>query len=573
MKKLSALPRIPILAVILVAAMCLSSVFIPLSGAAWRQTLGIFGSISANPDLVAPDLNCTYPVMYWHDHPESWPVNLVSLGGVVYSQEQALPFLGITGDSPLLYMLRAQMLAARLNVSQGADPSIANPLIEEADLVLELSATAEAQQSLEMQHIALLAEALAYYNNGLAGPGLCPDPTPTATPIPTADSNTCTYPLSYWEANFESWSLDQIETGGIVYAPSDALNILKVDPVEDVILQLIQQLVATRLNLAAGADLGEWRASVDLSDNWLRQHPLGSPLSAGEQGEGLTFVTILEGIQSGAIGPGACPEASQLPESIATLVPTDTPTASPTETSRPSETPKPSDTPTPTLETTATATHTPTPTQSITPTHTITPTIVLTERATLTPTLTPTDEPPEEGCTYTQDFWVTHPEAWPEGDVLIAGERVENADLLALLQLSDETDVGLQLVQQLIVARLNQMQGADLSSVEEAILAADGWLSEHLLGSDLEENERNEAIALADHLEDYNHGKSGPGSCPVDPVADTPTPIATITSQEDAASTSLPEVTPTPTTSQISETPTEAATGDETPAPSSDPYP
>jgi len=325
MKKLSALPRFPILAVILVAAMCSSSVFIPLSGAAWRQTLGIFGRISADLNLGVPDLNCTYPVIYWHDHPEAWLVNLVSLGGVVYSQEQALPFLGITDDSPLLDILRAQLLAARLNVLQGADPSIANPLIEEADLVLELSATAEAQQSLDMEHIALLAEALVYYNNGLAGPGLCPDPTPTATPIPTADPDNCTYPLAYWEVNFENWPLDQIEVGGIVYVASDALNILRVDPGEDVILQLIRQLIVARLNLAVGADLGEWRASVDLSDGWLRQHPLGSPLSAEEQEEGLTFVTILESIQSGKIGPGTCPGVSQPPESTSTPVPTATP--------------------------------------------------------------------------------------------------------------------------------------------------------------------------------------------------------------------------------------------------------
>ena len=527
MKALQALRRFPLLALLLAAVLLSSSVFIPLSGAAWRQTLGISGNISANADLWEQGQDCTQPLEYWRDHPDAWPASLVSLGGVVYSQEQALNFLEINEDSPILETLKGQLLVARLNVLQGADGSIANPLIEEADLVLELSATAEGLASLELEHVALLSEALAYYNTGLAGPGQCPDPTPTATPVPTAGASTCTLPLLYWVAHPDSWSLEEIEAGGIIYPASEAADLLRVAPQEEISLQLRQQIIAAQLNLAAGADLGEWLAMVQFADDWLRQHPPGTPLNPDEMEDGRNFVTTLNGLLAGRIGPGACPEAipllSATPTSLPTSTPTLTPTATPTR--RPSDTPQPSPTP----QSTAT----------LTETLSITPTLALSATA----TRTPTGEPALEDCTSPLAFWVDYPDDWPAGQILIAGERVQRQDALDLLQLRDASDVRLLLVQQLIVTHLNLLQGADPSDAAQAILAADAWLVAHPAGSDLDEGARSQAMALTELLQEYNNGETGPGACPEDRPSRTPT--ATRTPREEPWPTPPPEETST----------------------------
>jgi hypothetical protein len=69
---------------------------------------------------------------YWVNHPEAWPVESITLGGVEYSKTQALAFLGASGKDKSLTMF-SSLVSAKLNVLAGNDSSCVATTIEAAD--------------------------------------------------------------------------------------------------------------------------------------------------------------------------------------------------------------------------------------------------------------------------------------------------------------------------------------------------------------------------------------------------------------------------------------------------------
>jgi hypothetical protein len=69
---------------------------------------------------------------YWKNHPEAWPATVVTLGGVAYSQAQALAFMDTPGKDKTLTMF-SSLLSAKLNVLAGNDSSCVASTIEAAD--------------------------------------------------------------------------------------------------------------------------------------------------------------------------------------------------------------------------------------------------------------------------------------------------------------------------------------------------------------------------------------------------------------------------------------------------------
>jgi hypothetical protein len=69
---------------------------------------------------------------YWKNHPEAWPAAGITVGGVEYSQAQALAFLDTPGKDKSLTMF-SSLVSAKLNVLSGNDPSCVASTIEAAD--------------------------------------------------------------------------------------------------------------------------------------------------------------------------------------------------------------------------------------------------------------------------------------------------------------------------------------------------------------------------------------------------------------------------------------------------------
>lgn len=124
-------------------------------------------------------------------------------------------------------------------------------------------------------------------------------------------------------------------------------------------------------------------------------------------------------------------------------------------------------------------------------------------------------EPADEGCTLTPGFWMTHPEAWPEGFSLTYGGTTYDADaLMAILWTPAKGDASVILARHLIAAELNLANGA---SPAADLQAARDWMDANTSTLPAEISPRTAkgraATKLADGLAGYNEGATGPGHC------------------------------------------------------------
>jgi hypothetical protein len=78
---------------------------------------------------------CNYTPGFWKNHEEDWPVMELCVGGVTYGQEALLEIMDtpVRGDATII--LAYHLIAAKLNVLSGSDPSI-NGAIADADALL-----------------------------------------------------------------------------------------------------------------------------------------------------------------------------------------------------------------------------------------------------------------------------------------------------------------------------------------------------------------------------------------------------------------------------------------------------
>lgn len=117
------------------------------------------------------------------------------------------------------------------------------------------------------------------------------------------------------------------------------------------------------------------------------------------------------------------------------------------------------------------------------------------------------------GCTLTQGFWKTHPEAWPVPIMIVGGNEYTQEQLIDLLATPPRGDATYILAKQLIAAELNVMNGADSSGVAGLISEAESWLIAQGLGSWPTGDARATGIQLAAQLDDFNNGLSGVPHC------------------------------------------------------------
>ncbi len=156
----------------------------------------------------SPSAGCTLTQGFWKNHPQAWPVDSILLGGVTTTQAQAIAILEALPRGDATYILAHQLIAAKLNVFNGADPSAVEQALDDADSWLGAHPLGSDPSNPDRAQGVALAEILDSYNNGLIGPGHCDDndcddddcdddcddddcddgviaPTPTSTPTQT----------------------------------------------------------------------------------------------------------------------------------------------------------------------------------------------------------------------------------------------------------------------------------------------------------------------------------------------------------------------------------------------------
>ena len=136
-----------------------------------------------------PGGGCVRGQGFWKNHPDQWPVTELQLGNVTYTQEQLLSILHQPVRGNGLVLLAHQLIAAKLNVANGADASCIQQTIADADaLIGNLVVPPVGDGYLRPRDVSDLASTLGEYNEGRLCAPSCDEhhPSPTVTPTPRA---------------------------------------------------------------------------------------------------------------------------------------------------------------------------------------------------------------------------------------------------------------------------------------------------------------------------------------------------------------------------------------------------
>lgn len=114
------------------------------------------------------------------------------------------------------------------------------------------------------------------------------------------------------------------------------------------------------------------------------------------------------------------------------------------------------------------------------------------------------DDDAADGCTLTQGYWKNH-QPWPIADAGLCGASWDD-----ILHTPPKGDAWYIVAHQWIAATLNVASGAAVTpEVQAALDAAEGYLAD----CEISKDEKADALAASELLDDYNNGAVGPGHC------------------------------------------------------------
>jgi hypothetical protein len=123
--------------------------------------------------------NCTFTQGYWKNHPNAWPAGCLpmTLGSNSYTQAQLLQILNEPVNGNGAISLAHQLIAAKLNVCQGAVAGTTGSCMTAADALLSGCGANKIPPiggcSLDPGATATSTECMDDFNNGVSGPGHC----------------------------------------------------------------------------------------------------------------------------------------------------------------------------------------------------------------------------------------------------------------------------------------------------------------------------------------------------------------------------------------------------------------
>lgn len=127
------------------------------------------------PALAAsvPENNCTYPLEFWRSKPTDWPEH-VTVGEVTYSREEMREIFMVADEDPAIDLLK-HLYTTFLNILHGADMTSVEEVILDANTWLSLNPPGSPLSEFNQRRGVELVSLLEGYNNGVFGPGACPD--------------------------------------------------------------------------------------------------------------------------------------------------------------------------------------------------------------------------------------------------------------------------------------------------------------------------------------------------------------------------------------------------------------
>jgi len=121
---------------------------------------------------------CPLSQGFWENHPDAWPVTALTLGSQTYTQAELLALFDTPPQGDASLILAHQLIAAKLNLANGALPTPISPTISDADHLLSGFAGKlpyhVRPSSATGQAMVQDANVLDSYNNGALTPGCTP---------------------------------------------------------------------------------------------------------------------------------------------------------------------------------------------------------------------------------------------------------------------------------------------------------------------------------------------------------------------------------------------------------------
>ncbi len=134
-------------------------------------------STNSNATTNGADANCTFTQGYWKNHEDEWPVANLTLGSTSYTAAQLLAILRKPVRGNGLISLAHQLIATKLNIAMGAEPTDVLPTVVAVDaLIGALVVPPVGSGFIAPETTSPFTEVLDDFNNGIIGPGHCGDP-------------------------------------------------------------------------------------------------------------------------------------------------------------------------------------------------------------------------------------------------------------------------------------------------------------------------------------------------------------------------------------------------------------
>ncbi|RME22446.1 MAG: VWA domain-containing protein [Deltaproteobacteria bacterium] len=139
-------------------------------------------------------------------------------------------------------------------------------------------------------------------------PALCADGDDGSGDGGATGDGGCTRTRGYWSTHEDDWPVDHLTLGDRDYDRDACLDILGAPTRGDKSLQLASQLIAAKLNVAAGADDADVASTIGAADAWLVDHDDGDgvPLGVGDWDGAEEIKDALDAWNNGDSGPGHC---------------------------------------------------------------------------------------------------------------------------------------------------------------------------------------------------------------------------------------------------------------------------
>jgi hypothetical protein len=371
---------------------------------------------AAIPNYTTGD-NCTFTQGYWKNHPEAWPVGSLKIGGVTYTKQQLLDILRTPPKGNATYILIHQLIAALLNQANGANTSVVNQTIANAQAFLVAHPLGSNLSPAHRLIAIKLASILDLFNNGIIGSGHCGGQHPTNTPYPTKTPTRPPYATKTPTPTKTPYATKTPSPTPRPYAtktptPTRPPYATKT-PTPTKTPYVTKTSTPTKTPYATKTPTKTpyvTKTPTPTKTPYATKTPTKTPSPTRTSTPTNTPVpntptftntptnTPVPNTPTFTNTPTNTPvpntptftnTPTNTPTDTATPTPTNTPTNTPTDTATPTPTNTPTDTATPT----PTNTPTNTPTDTATPTPTNTPTNTPTDTATPTPTNTPTNTP------------------------------------------------------------------------------------------------------------------------------------------------------------------------------------